>query len=732
MNATDSNHSWCDSTVFTEEEDRTEIIRRVSLVKHHLISDLLASGGHTLSTSGILNHITILLQLPVILLIYKESEDARKAEWLQHFDFKKTRASRGGLIFKDLQNRPINQRDPILLENGEQNHLFEIFGTRKFLRVFLLEDPINSMDEFIEVLANQHGDIGIENDTQDRRNKREYSRICLNGLLAFDVEDEKNYGLEFLSIIQQKVIDIIVAQKYEKPPPERRARTLLPVLKISNTKLEPDRSVEQYLREASSKGSGLNRIYNRSKFASRAIKSIWRTQGGALSEDASKSAPNVIFTLRSYNRHVARCARQIFGEEPFHGYAHNVSFVVPLSQLEHIEEYFRALQKCGAKFYRDEQYGASDWKAIDEPYKNFAASLNTEFWRVLGRGAIGISILSKILTSRIGSSATSLVDSVFYYGSALYRMPFRRQGGLDRIYGLKEIYDALPESERKTFNIKHITEKYINSLGLSWSKEKIREIHIDCLRVVVFFYLTRMLGPNINKKHEYWTKILLFPIDVSGAVVGTLGCVSFEKKEPDVRQRMPSERAIWNQELYFFSEIFASSQQFLRQQYRNFQIKCLSDALKLSLQRLIERTLADEDECTPPEAFAELVDSLNSEAEAISRVCPYPRPLFQLGLEEKVIKIDSSDPNGARKYLEKLALKTWSEDADMASDAEEKYVTIGSNIRLYIKPCEDLEIFRAHQGLPGLGDVHQENIQMLMAKFAAAIKEVLEHAAAIK
>lgn len=714
MNATNSNHSWCQTDLFTRLEDRTEIVRRVTLVKHRLIFDLLAASGNPISTNGILNHITVLLQQPTIVLLYKSSADGNSAEWVQHFDFNKTKNSRGSLELKGLNRQILEMPENVKLRNGQNDGLFRVYGSRFFLRVFLLETQELNDGLFVE-LSNKPYVVKKIGKNDSERDKKEYCRLCLSGLLIFDLDDQSNFGIEFLDGIIEKVEDVFLEQVYEIPPDDRRSRTLL---RADQKKAK--KAVETYFSNALGSDHGLDRIYTRAKFASKAIKTIGRSGAISKSVHGDDILPNIFFSLRAYDRLEPRCVRKLpNGGGIFHGYAHNISFAIPYHQKDSIIKHFLAIAERGEGGYIDERYGG-EWEFSHEGYKNFAKSLDKLFWHILERRGRQIPFLLNTLISKVGSSSTSVVDPVFYYGSALYRMPFRRDGGLDRLYGLREIFDSLPDVEKPLFSISHLKHG------------KHLELRRDCLRVVIFFYLTRMLGPALARKSGYWTKLIIFPLDVSGAVVGTIGCVSFEPKIEfdEGRSRpveLPSESGFWNQEFYFFSEIVSSAQRVLRQQYRDFQIKQISIVFGKALNDLILKTI-ENDGFTKKSMVENLIGVMNSESVAVARACPYPRYVFDWGLQvrdldriRKGARI-SSDNNSqfkAEKNINDLA-----QGGDQA--IEPIYIDIGTKIRLIADISKREEVFRGYYTTPGFSKVLRENLYSLKAKLEETVKMVLE------
>ena len=730
-------YEWYNTNYFINAEDREEIIRRVTLVKHHIIFDLLAASGNPISTNGILNHVAVLLQQPVIILLYKESKRKGVAEWVPHFDFHKTKDSRGSLELRDRQQQPIEIPEDVQLKNSVNEGLFKIFDTTFFVRVFLLEEKEQSEGSFIELTTKSPPAINIksplaikERRRTHKKNRREYCRLCLVGLFTFDDGDKSNYGITFLDGITEKLESVLLEQVYETPKEDRRSRTLL-----REDQKKARNAVETYFSNALGGGHGLDRIYTRAKFASKAIKMIGPSGAIAKNIHGDEFSPNIIFSLRAYDRTEPRCVRKLpNGHGTFRGYAHNVSFAIPFHQQENIKRYFANLAEKGASKYFDERYGPARWSFFHSGYRNFAYSLDQWFWSQLKRGGSSITLLLKILISKVGSGSTSIVDPVFYYGSAMYRVPFRCDGGLDRIYGLKDIFSSLPEHEKTIFSIASL-DGHAN-----------KELRRDCFRVVIFFYLTRMLGPELAQKADYWTKLIIFPLDVSGAVVGTIGCVSFEPKLERDQSSIPSvvelpiHRGFWNQEFYFFSEIVSSAQRVLRQQYRDFQIKQISIAFAEALNGLVESTKKNEGN-TKKSMVDRLVDILNSESIAVARACPYPRYVFSWmhSADQAVMKGDM------RKWLAEQYIATTSQPAfvtdaktvDVAtSEANDKivfpvYIDIGTKIRLVAQISKQEEVFRGYYTTPGFSEVLRENMYSLKAKLDETVKIVLDktHAA---
>lgn len=679
-----------DTHVFIGADAQEEICRRVTTVKSRLISDILAASGNTLSVNGILNHVSVLIQLPTLIFLYEKKEDGWHLK--DYFDYKKTKASRGSLELKipageglknfDLPEQELKSRKSL----KKIGNFFRIFETNFYLQIFLLnpkekksdsQNIVSDNGNFVELsTAKLPGRSG--NKYSRKETHHEYARLSITGLMTLNTKyDEKLLGSAFIENLKLQIREIFHAHQYSKPENGRREKT---PLKALSSKIDNTNCVEKFMRERAKEaiGSqhGLDRVYERSSYASKMIKLLGQPQETAV------GYPNLLFSLRVYDRSKPRAERHLEDGTKFNGYMHNVSFAIPMQQQK---DFFDFIVKKSNSKYDGEVFGEKWIFRKDDienaAYKNFAKSLDETFWKLV-RQKIGINFILKVLNSSVGSQATSIVDAVFYYGTAIYRMPFRRAGGLGRIHGLQTTYEQLPPSEKERFCIKHVKD---------W------EVKQDCLRVVIFFYMTRMLATDKRSQEKYWTKIHLFPIDIASAVVGAIACISYELKEPKITD-LPVDSDSWNQEFYFFTEIVASAQRVLRQQYRDFQIHRICVALEDSLVRFISEALSNNGIATA-EMLERMEDELNFTSQLIARICPYPAYRF----------IISEHRNPA-----------WDKDNS---------VMIGPTLNMKVAHEPDWDIFRLQKDLPGIKRVFNENKKSLLTKMQEKIKISLETAA---
>lgn len=678
-------HSWMNTHVFVGADAQEEICRRVTTVKSRLISDILAASGNTLSVNGILNHVSVLIQLPTLIFLYEKKEDGWHLK--DYFDYKKTKASRGSLELKipagtGLKNFDLPEQEPKNRKPLKKiGSLFRIFETDFYLQIFLLNPKEKNVDSdngnFVELsMTKLPGKSG--NKYSRKETHHEYARLSLTGLMTLNTKyDEKLLGSAFIEHLKLQIREIFRTHQYSKPENGRRGKTPLQTLssKIDNTN-RVEKFMQERAREAIGSQHGLDRVYERSSYASKMIKLLGQHQ------ETLVGYPNLLFSLRVYDRSQPRAERHLEDGTKFNGYMHNVSFAIPMQQQNDFFDFI--LTKSNGKY--DGEIFGEKWifrknNIENAAYANFAKSLDQIFWKLASR-KIGVNFILKILNSTVGSQATSIVDAVFYYGTAIYRMPFRRAGGLGRIHGLETTYEQLPLGEKEKFSINHVKD---------W------EVKQDCLRVVIFFYMTRMLATDKLSQEKYWTKIHLFPIDIASAVVGAIACISYELKEPEVTD-LPVDSASWNQEFYFFTEIVASAQRVLRQQYRDFQIHRICVALEDSLVRFISQVL-NNNRIVTTEMLERMENELNFTSQLIARICPYPAYRFSI-----------------------------SEHRNPAWDKNNS-VMIGPTLNMKITHEPEWDIFRLHKDLPGIERVLNENKKSLLTKMQEKIKISLETAA---
>lgn len=611
---------WIDEYYIKNKEHLKEIVHRVSVIKSHFISAMLAPTGHKLTGNDIVTYINILIQQPIFALVYKKVDG--KFIYQPHFDLEKTKSSRGNLELRIRNNKNKWENSFNANEPPKDSHasLFNIMDTDFYFRVFLL-DTTKDDQPFYEVTKHKKIDQSLHIELA-----YEYTRLCLNGLLEFHEHDEPYYSRPFIEKIAQEISNILKNYVYDGNTKDRRNHTIVNKNEIYSV----EELIKSRQNETLGKNKQIDKIYEETSNAAEILKLLGDSTN--VYHDI-KSFPNIFFTLRTYSRCTPRAQRTLDNGNTFNGYAHNVYFSTPYSQQKHIEEYFNWLRKIGRKGYishigaKNEIYGGrtndSDFKwsfgddDIFSGYQNFANSLDDIFWKFLACNKI--NALIKIFNMPIGDDSTSMVDAVFYYGASLYRMPFRRLGGLGRLHALQKLYSSLDKTKKANF-------KYLDiPPDESW-----RPLKYDCLRVVIFFYLTRMLGPPLLGQEKHYTKIHLYPIEVGGAIVGTIGKVSYDEKlklQSPVNS-LPTNNQTWNQEIIFFTEIVSKIRMTLREQYKDFQISTISDVFDISLSTLIRSS--QKTGRVTNEIAKQFVDDLNHESRKVARICPYHEHRFSI------------------------------------------------------------------------------------------------------
>ena len=295
----------------------------------------------------------------------------------------------------------------------------------------------------------------------------------------------------------------------------------------------------------------------------------------------------------------------------------------------------------------------------------------------------------------------------------MYRLPFRREGGLGRIYALTSLYEKLSEDEKDKFTFSNL------------DIEKDAELREDCLRVVIFFYVSRMLAPFCKDQDKKWTKVHLFPIDVFGSVVGAVGCITYEQKVEISAEgvksdqvTLPIDAATWNQDFYFFAEIFSAVQRALRQQFRDFQINQLCKTASDELSRLIYEASNDKEKRVSKLSLQRFANKMNAESRKIACICPYPAYEFTI--------IDASKQLDPNKSLSKIT------------------VGMGATLALEFKINQSFDVFRSLYGVHKSKDkdeqsedyllienVLNENAQSLKTKLQERVTITLETAAKV-
>jgi hypothetical protein len=664
---------WLQSNLGYTTADQKEIVYRVDAVKRELFSAVLAAQGDALSLNGLINHISILIQLPIICLVYNKDK-----ELYQTFDLKKFRASRSSKIMVQGREQPIDTKFTKKSATDNNPSLFKIYDSSYYLRVFLLSPSKTGDGSFIEIPQRP---LPQKKSFTKLEKQQEYIRIMLNGFLDFS-SDIPEYGDNFIEQIQDKIKNIIASNSYAPPAEGRRQITTLSH-NIDSTK----EFISNRLADMVGEQHGLDRVYRRTSFAGRAIKNI-----GVNVDVDGLAYPNILFSFRVYDRTHSeiRAERDIDGER-FNGYTHSVSITIPFQQEQDIIRFFSEMNKS----YDGERYG-EDWSFqqeelkksedksyinnFDAAYKSISKLLDDVFWRKISSND-GRKEIVEILKSPVGKNSTSMIDAAFYYGSVIYRMPFRKLGGLSRLHNLEEMVDRYLAEGKEFSTLKDI--------------EIDAELYKDCLRVVAFFYLTRMLGPMNFGQKDCWTRISIFPIEVATSIIGAISCVSYEKKEIKSYEKLPVDNREWRQEFYFFTEIVGAAQRVLRLQYRDFQIDVLCEVFAEEFRKLLINSVMGNDGYWNEEMLNSIANRLNIVSRMISRISPWPAYKFTL------VPLDSIEG---------------------VFDG----VVAGEQFGVIVQNEKSWDVFRVHHEIPGFSEISKENKKSLLTKIEQKIKLTID------
>jgi hypothetical protein len=653
------------------EEEKYEILRRIDVIRTEIIHQTLTPRGHPLLGTDFITYINLLMQLPIIVFVYKW--DGEAFIYRPHFDYKKYRYSRGSLrLAQEFINKENGQWDKFELSiediekpitKEDEYRLFQIFDTPFYIRCFLLDTAADDQP-FYEVTARHDSKLTIA---------YEYARVCLTELLSECTSDIKNtYTQPFLKTVFDRISKIFDEFEYV-PADEGRtdvtihkkhgSKSLISLYQLDNKsqsfKKDGGSFVgEEVSRLISSKHEELKaRFHNAIDDATEVSVMLKKyAQERYSKRDFSKDASNFFIMLRSYDRTFRRSQ-----ETDFRGYAYDTRISISSKQQNEIQDFITTLSEIGKEGYRryagvkNEFYGGytntkgSEWVfgrakvdkkdelSLEEVRRNnsfarFAESLDKWFWDYLSQhkgSKIKLKYLLQVLLSPIGSESRSMVDPVFYYGSSIYRMPFRRDGGLERLNGLKHLYEILSDEEKEVFSFR--------SLSKIGNHHKRKELRRDCTRVLLFYYLTRLFIANDGNQEEWHTKVHLYPIDIGGVVVGVIGKASFDLKlnarKDAVKAgqiNLPTNKRIWDEEILFHKSIVLPLRESLRRQYRSLQIEHLAVTFNELLETL--RNKSEKEEILDGLAGfnQSLLNPLNEASQEVSRICPYPGVSFAL------------------------------------------------------------------------------------------------------
>lgn len=645
---------WLESNIIKSPPDRRELTRRVGSIKYELINTLLSPDGHLPTGNDLITHTNVLIQLPILLFIYKQQGE----EYIHqpHFDLPKTKISRQSLKLcssKLIDDQNLSIKSNKLNNLKDTDELFSIFNTDFYIRCFLL-DTSEDDQPFYEIGIKSNSFANMKRFIKSTARKSmefryEYARICLNGLLSFHPRDNLYYNHEFQKEINSKLNDILTNFIYITP--HNKDRATLTIASKEDAEYANEIIGNYYNENSIYKSlihSRLDKTYCNASYAAYALKLLG---GNAISSENSFLAPNIFIMTRAYNRESRRASQNLKDDYHFKGYAFNIRFEFPETQRKEIRNYLiklseasqyprtvlSAYKNVGINEFFGGYANSKDLKWVfdgkknetieGEAYANFSRSLDDWFWGILKKIHSSSSnrnkekLLNKlidILSSTIGAQSTSMVDPIFYYGASIYRMPFRRKGGLGRLHELSEVYESLPDTEKMNFCINHLR------------RISIQELRTDCYRVILFFYLSRMLASHQYQSEKYDTKVHFYPIDIGGAIAGAIGKVSLDLKEVERNKSdagLPTDNKTWNQEVIFYTEVVTAVRASLRRQYRDLQIEYLSTVFNNLFSRLLEKSRATK--TISRQELNNMAEDMNKQSRIISRICPYPKINFR-------------------------------------------------------------------------------------------------------
>jgi hypothetical protein len=607
-----------DFRYITQFTDQQEILRRVDVVRSEIMRQVLAPAGNPLSGNDLITYINVLVQIPILIFIYKK--EAGSTYMLQpHFDYAKFKYGRGSLRLIDFHDDRRKEGETIDIAKNKPSleKLFRVFNTPYYVRCFLL-DTSEDDQPF----------VGVTHKIQSRLQHRyEYVRICLKHLFSAEAKEWGVFTDAFTDAIFGKCGESLSELSYVQPTDGRSGKTLTDGTKYEFPGVSFFAKGEHTGGDYGMIGEISSRLHGAiedAAFSSRILKK--NALEVRLNANFTKTS-NAFLMLRSYTRNYRR---SVDTAEGFKGYSYDTRFNISTTQRDEITFFLEGLSRLGRDGYlksgqpENELYGGytnSDgckWRFASKEeeeehadFQKFAKSLDEFFWRLLSRKLI--SQLIAIFLSPIGSQSVSLVDPVYYYGSSIYRMPFRRAGGLGRLNGLGLLYRQLPLEKKSNFSfgmLRTIKNETIQ-----------RELRNDCLRVVIFYYISRMLLSSNGGQEQFDTKVHLYPVDVGGSVVGAVGKISYDFKKPET-EKLPTRRRAWDEEIMFLNSVVFPMRASLRRQYRSLHIEFLTQKFTFELENyLTQQAKADFNFDASLKTFQ---DSLNTASQAIARICPYP------------------------------------------------------------------------------------------------------------
>ena len=651
--------------------DREEIKRRVESVKQLLYGSLLSSRVELISTNHILGHLPLLVQQPLLLFLYKWSENApEELSQVHYFDYEKTIIARGSrlLTFKTLtqQNEQLN-RPEVVLDAEMRWEFFPIFvdlnsKDQFFLRVFRMDEATQNDSMFYEI-RNPFNDV----ERPKLRTSNDFIAACCASLFSFNkrelkLADEVGLAPSLVPEVQRLVKIVFDRQRWEKDR-GRRTRSSDPT--TANDSAEYKDILENagaFFADIRSPGGYLGRLYSRLRRPATTVKRL-----AAKAENKHQpSTANIFFAFRSYDRDEPRYETK-GGKQKFSGFAHNLRFVLPIEQKQDWQRVLASEQRSR----HDEAYpnvnplkvGADKKSRELYDYRQLLQDLDDWFWIVVERDQELTDDKDKfkeifdVLEAPIGCDALSFLEPVVYAGVPAYRYPFRRLAGLSRV---RIVEESLRKFQSSNFDSDR-------SFGLqdliADNAERLREAAIDLKRVVAIYYLLRALAPMIDSpRAQHRTTLLLIPVEVCGSIPAVIGTVFFkpEHEKFDELHHVLNDDAsrCFDFVLHFYNDIFLPAARDIRRMYRDIQIDYVEARIAKVIQDLSQKSevFQDEDDVVIAirNCLREDESQLNLAMRRWARFIPYPVLKF---------KWESRDENrslSANERAIKTSLDGWS------------------------------------------------------------------------
>lgn len=551
-----------DTQEFRTSGMQREFYRRVESIRQLLIGLLLSSRQELVSTNQILGHLTLLVQQPLLMVVYESKEQGGDFSLVSYFDYEKTIKARGAsitLVRRDQESEKLETTLPATY----RDHLFPIFvryndAHQFFLRVFRMEEVPGNVSKFHEVRNPFNGTAPVALTTVDHYIAASAAALFSFSKADYDAVKAEHFDRSILGEVTKIVGRVLNHQRWKRQG-DRRSQTLVPF----EQQYEVETYGQDFFGQLRAKDGELDRLYRRISGPTSLIKKFAGTN------DGQPSVPDVFFAFRSYDRDSARCVRS--GSS---GFAHNLRFVLPERQKSDLR---KTLLSPEIKMRLQESESFSSIER--DEFTGLRLQLDHWFWAQVADGANdGFAEIFRVFESPIGSGALSLLEPAFYAGVPGYRYPFRREGGFDRIPAVGESLARFCAAGNKAsdFDIAHIE---------AGTEALTKEARDDVRRVVVAYYLFLMFAPGIVSRSRHWTTVLLFPIEVCGAISAVVGTVLFRpiisnthpEALTDVFAAAATQR--WNTAMYFYKDVYLAAARDIRRMYRDSQIKLICDEL---------------------------------------------------------------------------------------------------------------------------------------------------------